>query len=394
MTISPQLARVLFHYRCVLPLQSRIEGKLGFVVRLMLVLFFMKIFAVPLFSANQDSTRFPFMIGVRPQYGFIIIHSKDIVPVKDSYPFGLSLDLSWHFNSQKAYQQCLCFPRIGISNTFWDYDSNEILGRGFNSIFFIEPYYGINNKVSFSLRGGTGLAFANKPYDEISNPENLSYSTRFSFALLVAANLNVWLSERMMMSLSANYNHISNGGMKQPNKGINYPTLGVGLDYYLMEPDFRKFPRTDWRDQSKNRDRIMISAFMTTRELNIDGEQKKYPAGGINLRMSRQVSRINAVGGAVEVMADWSNRERIRLSGQNTSHLMAGVLAGNDFLLGKFVFGQQFGVYIYNPYGNTPDLFQRYFLDFNFTKNLSTGIGLKAHGHVADFLDFRFGFAL
>ena len=34
-----------------------------------------------------------------------------------------------------------------------------------------------------------------------------------------------------MLTASGNYNHISNGGLKQPNKGINYPTLALGLDY-------------------------------------------------------------------------------------------------------------------------------------------------------------------
>ncbi|MBE0638362.1 MAG: acyloxyacyl hydrolase [Bacteroidales bacterium] len=392
MTIFNRLAKVIQPSRNNFLRKIGTKHQSGILTRWLLLLFFSELPASPLFSAGQDSTTYPFSLGIRPQYGFIIIHSKDIVPVKNSYPFGLSLEMSWHLNSKKAFEQCLCFPRIGISSTLWDYDNTDILGRGINSIFFIEPFYGINNKVSFSFRAGAGLAYANKPYDEITNPQNLSYSTRFSFALLVAANMNFRLSKKMMLSISANYNHISNGGMKQPNKGINYPTAGIGVDYYLRKPSFEKFPRTDWRQQSRKRDRFLISAFGTTRDVEIDGEEKTYPAGGFNLRFSRQVSRVNAVGGGLEVMADWSIKAKVEETGQSTDYFLAGLLLGNDFLLGQFLFGQQFGVYVYHPHVNNADFFQRYFLDYFFTKNISGGIGLKAHGHVADFLDFRIGF--
>jgi hypothetical protein len=81
----------------------------------------------------------------------------------------------------------------------------------------------------------------------------------------------------------------------------------------------------------------------------------------------------------------------MKMRNENPEHLMAGLFAGNDFLLGRFVFGQQFGVYLYNPVGDTPDVFQRYYLEFMINNWLMSGMGMKAHGHVADFLDFRFG---
>lgn len=43
---------------------------------------------------------------------------------------------------------------------------------------------------------------------------------------------------------------------------------------------------------------------------------------------------------------------------------MAGLVVGNDFLPGRFIFGQQFGTYIYNPAGGRTDAFQRYYPEF------------------------------
>lgn len=342
-------------------------------------------------GGEKSNEATPLVIGIRPHYGFVIIHSQDIRHVKDSNPFGVAIELSWHQNSEKAFDRCLCFPRLGVSTTFWDYDNREILGHGINSIFFVEPFYGINNKVNFSFRAGAGIAFANRPYDALTNPDNLSYSTRFSIALQVAATINWWIAEKLMMNFSANYNHISNGGMKQPNKGINYPTASIGLDYYIRSATFKKFSQTDWRHDVSSKTRCVISAFATTRDLKIDDKQKKYPAAGLNFRVSRRVSRLNAITGGVEIMGDWKNRKLLKMQGENPDYLMAGIVVGNDFLLGRFIFGQQFGAYLYNPVGGTPDVFQRYYLEFMFNQRIVAGLGLKAHGHVADFLDFRFG---
>jgi hypothetical protein len=36
------------------------------------------------------------------------------------------------------------------------------------------------------------------------------------------------------------YNHISNGGIKKPNKGMNFPMVTIGLNRYLSQPNYKK----------------------------------------------------------------------------------------------------------------------------------------------------------
>lgn len=346
-------------------------------------------------KSSQDSLKPAIALGVRPHYGFVILHSQDVRPIGQSYPRGLSLDVSWHRISQQTFTGCLCFPRIGISTTFWDFHKPDVLGYGVTSVFFLEPFFGATQRTSLSIRSGFGLAFANKPYDEISNPENLSYSTRFSFALVLAANLNYRLNNRIMLSLSANYNHISNGGMKEPNKGINYPTASIGMDYYLGQGvKFRKYKSTGWRIEAVKRNRYYFWFSGTAKQVSGSGETKRYPVIGVNARFARQVSRVNAISLGLDYLLDGAHRKEVESSGDGYDHKKAGMLIGNEFLLGKFNFSQQFGIYFYDPYNRDADVYQRYGLDYQITPKLFSGIGLKAHGHVADFLDFRIGYAL
>jgi len=332
------------------------------------------------------------VVGLKADYGFVILHSQDIRPIGQSYPRGLSLELSWHAKSQKAYNSCLCFPRLGLSTTFWDFDNPKVLGQGLTSLFFVEPFFGLQRRLSFSFRAGIGLVYANRPYDAIHNPDNLSYSTRISFALLVGANINYRISPHLMLRLAGNYNHISNGGMNEPNKGINYPTLSLGLDYYLQqEIAFSPYPQKDWKNETVKQSQISVQAFASAKQLSGSDEKTRYAVYGLLAVYWYRVSRINALSAGVEIMSDYSHREEIQRAGLQNDHRKAGLLLGNVFLLGNFNFSQQFGIYLYDPYHRDATVYQRYGLDWKFAKTYMAGIGLKAHGHVADFLEFRLG---
>ncbi len=344
-------------------------------------------------SNQPDSSGIPVSIGIKAHYGFVIIHSRHLRPVSDSYPFGIEANIMWHYNREKSYNKCLCFPKMGLSLSYWNFDNPEVLGHGLNLLFMVEPFFGMNKKVSFSFRAGLGVSYGSKPYHKERNPDNMSYSTNISFPLAVAATLNYKINSRWLMNLSANYNHISNGGMKEPNKGINYPTISVGIDYYLRQGNFTPYKAKDWKQKVKKQNLYSIELFVTSQRYDTLGVDKKYPILGMTIRFSRQVSRINAISIGVEAHNDWRYKKKMKREEKNTDHRLAGLMAGNDFILGKFVFYQQFGVYVYNPY-KKEKFYQRYGLLFRFNTFIVAGIGLKAHGHVADFLDVRIGVVL
>ncbi|NCA84858.1 MAG: acyloxyacyl hydrolase [Clostridia bacterium] len=342
-------------------------------------------------NASTIST-VPFAVGLQAHTGFVILHSQDIRPIGQSYPRGIALETIWHYNTLNAYRQCLCFPRLGISATYWDYDNPQVLGQGANVLFFVEPVFGMPHRFTFSFRAGTGLAYANNPYDSITNPDNYSYSTRISFALTLAAGINYRLNDRWLLRLSANYNHISNGGMNEPNKGINYPTASLGVDYYInTENGFNKYPPADWKQNHAALNRWYITVAGTAKQLTGTTELQRYPVWSISGRYARQVSRINALSLGLEYLDDGAHHEQIVRKGRSVDHRKIGFLIGNEFLPGRFIFSQQLGVYLYDPYHHNTALYQRYALEMKITERFIAGIGLKAHGHVADFLDFRLG---
>ncbi|MCU0402555.1 MAG: acyloxyacyl hydrolase, partial [Algoriphagus sp.] len=73
--------------------------------------------------------------------------------------------------------------------------------------------------------------------------------------------------------------------------------------------------------------------------------------------------------------------------------LIPGIYLENHFLFGRFDFSQRLGKYLHKPegYRESEAFYQRYQLSYRVGKHLSLGAGLKAHGHVAEYLDLRMG---
>jgi len=51
-----------------------------------------------------DSVKTSLYIESRLHHGFIIIHSRDIRAVEDSYPWGFETDIGWHNASQRIWE--------------------------------------------------------------------------------------------------------------------------------------------------------------------------------------------------------------------------------------------------------------------------------------------------
>jgi hypothetical protein len=266
-----------------------------------------------------------------------------------------------------------------------------MLGQAMNLLFFAEPFINPHKKLSFSVRPGMGVAYLNNPYDEVKNPYNLSYSTRFAYALLMNVSAYYKVSNHLILNISANYNHISNGGVKMPNKGLNYPSLALGLEYSILPYLFPE--RKEEADKSFNRqDQPIISLFLGFKGITED--DKLYLVKGIYGKYGWHTRRHSVFSSGLEFIIDGGEKQKAFLYKDLSSSApyMLSATGGYKHLLGKFALTFDLGIYLYNSDRRTDLVYQRYGATFNVTKKVFTGINLKAYGHVADFFDVGFGF--
>lgn len=343
-------------------------------------------------TPEEDTTRYPVVLGFRTHVGSVIIHSKAVRPIKDSYPVGVEFDLNWHKNSQKQWDHCHCYPRTGILISYFYYDNPAILGNGLATVCYIEPFFGVHNRISFSMRAGAGITILTKPYDEETNPDNMSYCTYLNSFLLINLTLNYRINERYGVNLSACYNHTSNGGIQEPNKGINFPSASAGIDYTLNPSAFRNRDKTKFKETDLRKKRVDIGILASAKSYK-HGEPIEHVIWGGSVSYSRQVGRLSSLIGGAEWMVNGVIKEKLaRENITDANHHRGGLLAGHEFLMGRYNFSIQMGIYFYRPYKDYEIVYQRYKLTYKITKNIYSGISVKAHRHIADYLDFRLGY--
>jgi len=329
---------------------------------------------------GQKTTNSPYFLSFSGQYGKFQVHTKSLSPFNGTHPKGLELELSRLFYTPEIHSQCGCYAKIGLGLNYYDFNHPD-LGQGVTAVFYVEPFFKAKGKFRFSLKGGTGLAWLNHPYDENTNPQNLTYSSNLSFPLFIGFSTYYFFNSSWAIKNTIAFQHLSNGGIKQPNLGINYPTVSFGLEHALqpyrvpavpVPQPFTKEKQTSLElgftlkeDTTHTNNRIVIS---------------------IHPNRSHQLSRVNAI--TYGMLLEYEQQEAPSIS----EKLRTGILFGNEFLMGEFRFGQQIGAYLYTGYSAPSLIFQNYYLNYRFSKHLLVGTHLKAHGRVAEYININVGY--
>jgi hypothetical protein len=330
-----------------------------------------------------------FSTGLGIQHGFIFAHSPKVENTKGSRPTGIEVILSWQRNDANVWNLCNCYPRRGMLLSYYDYD-NQVLGKGLTAAYFLEPVYRLGRKTFFSFRASAGFSYLTRPYDSIRHPNNRSYSTHMNAYLLVGLGVWIRLNDHWWLNPSINYNHESNGGMKQPNSGINWPTAGVTISYQKDPRSYYTGTRSRekyWKDHSPRYEFGIFGSFR--RALDPQGNSLRLPLIGLSFQAAKQVGRINVLTIGTEVFKDWALKHQLKQDTIEASHIKAGILAGHEFILGRFLFSQRLGFYVFDQTPDFDNLYHRWGLMYKINRRIAIGVNLSAHRHIADFSDLK-----
>jgi len=320
--------------------------------------------------------------------GFIFAHSTDVQNTAGARPVNIELGIGRWRNDTSTWNLCRCAAVQSLTFTYHDYDS-KILGRAFSAAYSLEPFFLLDKRNAISIRTIAGLAYLTNPYDEVTNPGNQSYS--LSVSAYLGLGVGYWhrVNSRWQVGTNILYQHISNGGIEHPNKGINWPTGSLLLNYSLQP---RTFQRHVMLDQPRLNKAIRwdVGVFgVAKRVASGNGRGLRYLLLGANAQAAKQVGRINNLSLGAELSWDDALGSKLRREGREMDPWRASLLVGHEFILGKFLFSQRLGVYLYQAGDYFDPVFHRWGIAYRIHPNWMAGINLKAHRQVADYTDFR-----
>ncbi len=320
----------------------------------------------------------PDFITVSSMYGSFQVHTPKIDKYRGVNPYSFELEWSRWYLSREALEASGTFSRLTLRLGYTDFNHPD-LGYAVQALASVEPFLLVRPNFRLSLKGGFGVTSLSKIYHPQTNPDNLIFSSHIAFPLSVGTGFYYMVQPRLGLKAEASFRHISNGGLSQPNLGINYYALSLGLEYALNSYEL---PEKNRDVQWEKENRFELVGGFTLKE-DTSHVNNKSVAMLIAQRFW-QTSRINGITGGI--MLDYQEATQ-----PGDEALSSGIFAGHEFLIGRFRFGQQMGVYFLRGTDPLNQLFQNYYLRWHSKRQWLWGVHLKAHGHVADFLAFQVG---
>jgi hypothetical protein len=338
---------------------------------------------------RSQSDSVVFLTATQLHYGSILPHSKSITHLTDSYLWGMQADVSRVRYTRDAWNTCNCYSQNGFSISYFNFNNPRVLGSSLSLAVFAEPQltYG---RMSLALRAGAGISYLSRVYNPETNPENLFFSSPWSGLLLLQISARYHLNDNWSLRLNTAYHHISNGGKRQPNKGMNFPTLGAGVDYSLKHFAIPRRAKIPLVDRSLH---FYGGLFYNTRsvdESNFESGKRKIVIG-LQAGFYKPLARMHALGLGFEASHDSALKTQALQENLTFDHHIVSGLIRHHFLFGRFDFSQALGIYLHKEYRTPEEFFQRYALEYRIWRKVNLGFSLKAHLHTAEQMDVRLG---
>lgn len=337
---------------------------------------------IPWAQSQSKQTDKPVFYAISAYYGYFQVHTNVLTPFGGSHPGGIGLEVSQLLLTDKAKNTFGFYPKWGLGLGYVDFGHPD-LGYALTALAYAEPFLKVHGAWRFSAKVGMGVAYMSNPYHADSNPLNRTYSTKLAFPLSSGLGAYYFFNDQWAVKTSVSFEHISNGGLKAPNLGINYPLMAIALEHTL--DTYNTNPVKDLEPFKKQRRQELLAAY----SIKKDSASNNQSIAALWYNRSFGGGRINSF-----TLAAMMEYRQLQAYGKVTDQWSVAPLVGNEFLLGRLRFGQQLGFYLLQAAELPNNLFQNYYLRYQISKHITGGINLKAHGRVADYLAIQIGFNL
>ena len=237
-----------------------------------------------------------------------------------------------------------------------------------------------------NFRIGFGIGWDQKPYDKVSNPENLLLSQTINTHANLSWQNEIRLSSHHYIGTTLSYYHWSNAKTSLPNLGINIPSVSLGYRY-AFDGDKRK-PVNVQDSFSK---KIFYKVFLSggVKQMQVP-DSSLYFVTLLTGEVSKQISYSSIVSLGMFVTHDESVKTDPLVTHLQSIETSQVALYGSyEYNFGRVIIPVQFGVFVYN---SNSKMLESVGMRYVISRNLMAEFLLKAHGHKADLMHFGLGY--
>jgi hypothetical protein len=273
----------------------------------------------------------------------------------------VSGELAYHFNKVNNPTQWIKYLNVNSVDIAFTYQNTNNAKAFLNNIAHpIGNSYGVTSGLTFSLynskksnlylSAATGLAYFDKAglvNENVVLGSKLNYSTKFQFRAERSISSSAWLS------LVIAFYHLSNGGIRIPNKGLNVMSTGLGFKQYLITKPSNQISETVSAKLEKYNKLHSFDIGATIGATGMYAKNKFLHKvdlyAGYNYRLSNMLGLSIGADAIYNFTAYDVNRHYETYQGfaSSTNNWRGGLGVGPDIWLGNFAVMAKIGYYLY-----------------------------------------------
>lgn len=348
-------------------------------------LFFLGLIAANFaFSQNSRNSFFNYSsFGAQYYYGTSIGHTFD--RIRDSRPYSGELFYQRQIGVSPFWNHTKRLPQwgLGLSAT---HAGSQYVGKIVCIYPFVKlPVYTVG-PLQGNLRFGFGAAWVEKPYDKVTNPEDLLLSQRISSHANISFQNEVRLSSHHFINVTGMFYHVSNAKTSLPNLGINIPSVSLGYRY-AFNGETRKPSFINDSLDKKFFKKIFLTAGVKQMQVP---DSSYYLVEVLSGEIGKQLSYSSTVSIGVYITHDESVKTDplVKHLGAVKNSQVA-VYGSYEYNLGRLSIPVQFGVFIYN---SNSKLLESVGFRYKISQHWLAELLLKSHLHRADLMHLGVGY--
>ncbi len=340
--------------------------------------------------AQRDSTH-TWYTRVNYHRGILLPEYSYFDYATNNYINGIEVGFARKTTGKTFWEQIYGYPSWGVNFYAGSSGNRTVFGNQFNLFPYFTAQLLRHGRVSLDTEVGLGLTYISKHYGPVSNPTNVAIGSHTNIYFKMQLMLRYQFTQRDMVHFGFSFSHFSNANLAEPNVGLNFSTLNIGLWHALGKKEkvvhhhIEKFkPKTTFTA-------MLTGGLRHTRTF----ESFKYGTSALSLDVKRRFGYCFALGLGADLFYDSSigdQMRRLNLVYQPHYAFTSGIHLSQEFIFSRFSVILQEGFYLgLTDQFTNHSFYNRFITRYHFSKHLFVNLSLKSHLFILDFPELGIG---
>ncbi|MBN2164961.1 MAG: acyloxyacyl hydrolase [Marinilabiliaceae bacterium] len=347
-------------------------------------------------KTETSSSQKHYYLTTRYHYGIVVPHHTSMAYLIEDYSRGFEITVGRSNFGKENWERYFNYPELGVGFYYGTFGNPDVYGDGM-ALF---PYCNFNiyrsQKFTAHYKVSLGIGYATKPFRMDENIYNSVFGSHLNAYVGFGLIFDYRLLKKWSVSTALSLNHLSNGGIKKPNNGINTATLTIGTKYHFNTN--KTVPSTKYETPKSKLKELLFVGFCGQNQ-GASYSPKSYPSLGISTTHLWHNTIKRSFGIGVDMMYFGGApylyfQEKEKESYSFNEKFYGGLFIAYHKMMGKTEMFLNLGAYIIQGIKPSQPIYPRVGLRYNITNHLVAHFGIKASFFTAEYLEFGLGYRL